>query len=79
MLSYVYPKSRRRDMKAEDINYMEVGDEIPGSKLACEHWNWLEGLLRKVYIDAAIHFYKHGYKDGVASRKRDSKNRVFRW
>lgn len=28
-----------------------------------EHWMWLEGLLRKVYIDAFIHGYKHGEID----------------
>ena len=29
-------------------------------ELATEHWDWLETLLRKVYIDAFIHGYKHG-------------------
>lgn len=32
-------------------------------KLATEHWNWLESLLRKIYIDTFIHGYKHGMKD----------------
>lgn len=28
--------------------------------LAEDHWNWLESLMRKVYIDAFVHGYKHG-------------------
>lgn len=28
--------------------------------LAEEHWTWLETLLRKVFVDAFIHGYKHG-------------------
>jgi len=33
--------------------------EKPSTELATEHWNWLETLLRKVYVDAFIHGYKH--------------------
>ncbi len=29
-------------------------------KLAELHWKWLEGLLRKVYVDAMVHGIKHG-------------------
>lgn len=30
------------------------------SQLAEEHWDWLESILRKMFIDAFIHGYKHG-------------------
>lgn len=29
-------------------------------KLAEEHWEWLERLLHRVYVDAFEHGYKHG-------------------
>jgi len=29
-------------------------------KLAEEHWEWLELLLHKIYVDAMIHGIKHG-------------------
>ncbi len=29
-------------------------------KLAEKHWEWLESLLRKVYVDAMVHGIKHG-------------------
>ena len=28
--------------------------------LAEEHWEWLESLLHKIYVDAMIHGIKHG-------------------
>ena len=28
--------------------------------LANEHWEWLSGILEKVYKDAFKHGYKHG-------------------
>lgn len=33
--------------------------------LASEHWDWLSGLLAKVYKDAFEHGYKHGYDDAL--------------
>ncbi len=36
-------------------------DEV--RKLAEEHWEWLESLLHKVYVDAMIHGYKHAIDD----------------
>lgn len=29
-------------------------------QLAEEHWEWLEAILHKIYVDALIHGYKHG-------------------
>ena len=29
-------------------------------ELVEEHWNWLQDLLKKVYIGAFIHGFKHG-------------------
>lgn len=36
-----------------------------GEKLAKEHADWLFDLLRKVYVEAFEHGYKHGLKDRV--------------
>ena len=33
---------------------------MKGKELAEEHWKWLQSLLKKVYIDAFVHGYKHG-------------------
>ena len=33
-------------------------------ELAEAHWEWLESLLHKVYVDAMIHGIKHG-KEGM--------------
>jgi hypothetical protein len=39
-------------------------DEIEEARdLAQKHWEWLEGLLRKMYIDAFVHGFKHGQED----------------
>ena len=38
-------------------------------KIATEHWDWLETLLRKVYIDAFIHGFKHGIEEGTESEE----------
>jgi len=32
-------------------------------KLAEDHWEWLEELLHKVYVDAMMHGYKHGWDE----------------
>lgn len=32
-------------------------------KLAEEHWEWLESLLHKIFIDAFIHGYKHSQQE----------------
>lgn len=32
-------------------------------KLAEEHWEWLESLLHKIYVDALVHGIKHGGED----------------
>ena len=29
-------------------------------KLAEAHWEWLESLLHKLYVDAFVHGIKHG-------------------
>lgn len=31
--------------------------------LAESHWEWLEEILHKVYVDAMMHGYKHGEDD----------------
>jgi len=54
-------------------NFWQVGETIPGSELACEHWNWLSSLLEKVYIDAFIHGYKHGSEDREIDEKKNIK------
>ena len=44
---------------------------IPSSKeLAEKHWEWLESLLHKIYVDAFIHGMKHGEetKDETGSK-----------
>jgi len=33
--------------------------------LAVAHWEWVETLLRKIYIDAFKHGYKHGKEENV--------------
>ncbi len=37
--------------------------EEEATVLAQEHWNWLVRLLERIYKDAMIHGYKHGYED----------------
>jgi len=32
-------------------------------QLADQHWEWLGGWTEKVYKDAFIHGYKHGFED----------------
>ena len=32
-------------------------------ELAEKHWEWLETLLHKIYVDALIHGIKHGQED----------------
>lgn len=32
-------------------------------ELATEHYKWLETIIRKIYIDAFEHGYKHGKED----------------
>lgn len=39
------------------IDYQRAED------LAQLHWRWLQEVLKKVYIDAFIHGYKHGRED----------------
>lgn len=31
-------------------------------ELAEAHWEWLESLLHKLYVDAMIHGFGHGYE-----------------
>jgi hypothetical protein len=33
-------------------------------KLAEDHWEWLEEILHKIYVDAMLHGYKHGFDEG---------------
>jgi len=37
--------------------------EQEARELAEKHWEWLETLLHKIYVDAFIHGIKHG-KEG---------------
>ncbi len=41
---------------------MKMTDE-EARKLAEAHWEWLETLLHKIYVDALIHGIKHGQED----------------
>jgi hypothetical protein len=41
------------------------------SRLAEEHWAWLESLLHKVYVDAMIHGYGHGFEDAEAKIEKE--------
>jgi len=34
--------------------------EEEAKKLAESHWEWLESLLHKIYVDAMVHGIKHG-------------------
>ena len=43
---------------------MEGKDTKEAEKLAEEHWIWLESVLHKIFVDAFIHGYKHGFTDG---------------
>lgn len=36
---------------------------MSAEQLAQEHWKWLSSLLKKMYIDAFVHGYKHGKSD----------------
>jgi hypothetical protein len=40
-----------------------------GRALGGEHWEWLQTLLAKIYIDAFEHGYKHGYDDALEAVK----------
>ena len=40
-----------------------------GRALGAEHWDRLQSLLAKVYIDAFEHGYKHGYDDALEVEK----------
>lgn len=40
---------------------MKTASEV--RQQAEEHWDWLETLLRKVFIDAFIHGYKHSREE----------------
>ena len=31
-------------------------------ELAEDHWEFLEKWLHMIYVDAGIHFFKHGYE-----------------
>ena len=33
------------------------------------HWKWLESLVHKVYVDAMVHGYKHGYDDAKKEKE----------
>lgn len=34
-------------------------------KEAEEHWEWLQSVIHKLYVEAMIHGYKHGYQDAI--------------
>jgi len=34
-------------------------------QLAEEHWEWLESLLHKIFVDAMVHGIKHGRQSKV--------------
>jgi hypothetical protein len=51
---------QRSKEKEEKVMIMEN----KAQQLADEHWAWLSSMLEKVYKDALIHGYKHGFQDG---------------
>ena len=56
-------------------NQKEDEDQMSeGKKLAEEHATWLFDLLRKVYVEAFEHGYKHGWDDYYEMVKEDEKN-----
>ena len=53
-------------MTEEEIRELEVRELVE------VHWEWLESLLHKVYVDAMIHGIKHGQEiKRKRKRKRD--------
>ena len=40
--------------------WIERNNMEEAKRLAEEHWEWLSSILKKVYIDAFVHGYKHG-------------------
>lgn len=47
------------DMTKADKRIEQL-QRITPEQLAEAHWVWLESLLRKLYVDAFLHGYKHG-------------------
>lgn len=39
-------------------------------ELAEQHWEWLESILHKIYVDAMIHGIKHGVRDDAFALAR---------
>ena len=49
---------------------MVITDE-QAKELAEAHWEFLEKWLHMIYVDAGIHFFKHGYESRIkVFRKR---------
>jgi len=44
-----------------------TGMDKTGRRLAIQHANWLFDLLRKVYVEA----FEHGYKHGMDAREEE--------
>lgn len=42
---------------------MKVSDIEKARQLAEEHFTWLEVLLKRVFVDAFIHGYKHAKEE----------------
>lgn len=47
--------------------------EKEAKALAEEHWQWLETLLHKIYVDAMVHGIKHGQIGGFDLPKEKEK------
>jgi len=50
-------------MTKRKVSLSETESFQYSTKLAIEHWAWLQTLLEKIYKDAFIHGYKHGKEE----------------
>lgn len=46
-----------------------------GKDLAEEHANWFIPMMRKVYVDAMVHGYGHGYEDAARHLTSEGANK----
>jgi len=55
------------------LNKLDRKDLPKDRILAEDHWNWLEGVCRIMYIDAFIHGYKHGKEEVLEDKGVENK------
>jgi len=54
-----------------ESNYEAVIKSDLPHQLAEEHWEFLQRWLHMVYVDAAVHFYKHGIESTEQESEHD--------